>query len=219
VSDVVLTNADADHVGGLMSLREGHRFSIHGTPEVLAIVAGNPIFGVLDPGLVRRVPLDPGQSRELKCGLRVETFVVPGKVPLYLEGGGPVTNERSNATVGAEISAEGRQFFYIPGCAEIDEDVARRLRNADLAFFDGTLWTDDEMIATGTGTKTGRRMGHMPVSGPEGSLRRLKELQIRRLVFIHINNTNPMLVAGSVEQQAVAAAGAEVGFDGQEIVL
>jgi len=216
---VVLTSGDVDHIGGLLSLRESHRFSIHATREVLAIIVGNPVFGVLDSEIVKRNVLDPGRPHCLDCGLAIEAFVVPGKVPLYLEGDGPVSNRRSGATVGVVVSAASRRFFYVPGCAEIDDDTARRLENADLVFFDGTLWTDDEMIETRTGTKAGRRMGHMPVSGPMGSLARLKELRVRRLVYIHINNTNPMLVAGSAEQKAVAAAGAEVGFDGQEIVL
>ena len=73
------------------------------------------------------------------------------------------------------------------------------------------------MIVSGTGAKTGRRMGHMPVGGEDGSLAALKALDVKRLIYVHINNTNPMLIAGSPEHEAVGAAGAEVGFDGQEI--
>ena len=155
----------------------------------------------------------------LNTGLAIELFAVPGKVPLYLERGGDVTNTRSDQTVAAEISGNGKRFFYVPGCAEVDRETVTRLKNADLVFFDGTLWRDDEMIATGTGTKTGRRMGHMPVSGPDGSLATLKALGVKRLIYVHINNTNPMLIEGSPEHDEVHAAGAEVGFDGQEIEL
>ena len=96
--------------------------------------------------------------------------------------------------------------------------MRERLSRADALLFDGTLFTDDEMIRTGTGTKTGRRMGHMPIDGEGGSLAALSGLASRR-IFVHINNTNPILVDGSPERRRVEAAGWEVAEDGLEIVL
>ena len=90
---------------------------------------------------------------------------------------------------------------------------------APLVLFDGTLFTDDEMIRQGVGAKTGRRMGHMPVSGADGSLEALSRLGIGRLIYTHINNTNPLLIDGSPERRAVEAAGAEIACDGMEIIL
>jgi pyrroloquinoline quinone biosynthesis protein B len=106
----------------------------------------------------------------------------------------------------------------VPGAAAITPAVQQRLERADVVFFDGTLFTDDEMIATGTGAKTGRRMGHMPLDGPDGSLAALNGLRARR-IFVHINNTNPILIDGSPERERVVAAGWEIAEDGLEIVL
>jgi pyrroloquinoline quinone biosynthesis protein B len=86
-------------------------------------------------------------------------------------------------------------------------------------LFDGTLWTDDEMIQSATGIKTGTRMGHMSVSGPEGSIAALADFDIARKIYVHVNNTNPILLDDSPERAAVTAAGWEVAHDGMEITL
>ena len=99
------------------------------------------------------------------------------------------------------------------------DDLAARLCGAELVLFDGTLWTDDEMIRAGTGTKTGRRMGHMSVDGPDGTLAAFRDLDVRRKILIHINNSNPILLRDSAERETARAAGWEVAFDGMEITL
>ena len=106
----------------------------------------------------------------------------------------------------------------MPGAAAITPALRARLSRTDVALFDGTLFTDDEMIRKGTGTKTGRRMGHVPIDGGGGSLEKLAGLSGRR-IYIHINNTNPVLVDGSAERRQVEAAGWEIAEDGMEIVL
>ena len=110
-------------------------------------------------------------------------------------------------------------FHFIPGCARITPEIRRRIENSPLLFFDGTLWTDDEMIASGLGTKTGQRMGHMSMFGPEGSMASLASLEIGRRIFIHVNNSNPALLADSIERLQLEKAGWEVAFDGMEIDL
>jgi pyrroloquinoline quinone biosynthesis protein B len=96
-------------------------------------------------------------------------------------------------------------------------ELARRLRGADLVFFDGTLWRDDEMISAGIGQKTGRRMGHMSLAGKGGTLEAFATLAVRRKILVHLNNSNPVLLADSPERSEVEAAGWEVGFDGMEV--
>jgi pyrroloquinoline quinone biosynthesis protein B len=214
-----LTNADIDHIGGLLSLREGHRFTVHATGDTLEVLKQNTVFDVLAPNIVSRSRLEIDAVQQITPEMAVECFMVPGKLPLYLEGAAPETSMRSGNTIGVKVTAGTKYFYYIPGCAELDAETRARIANAALVFFDGTLWTDNEMIASGTGQKTGRRMGHMPVGSAEGSLSVLTRLGIGKLVYTHMNNTNPMLLEGSEEHRAVVAAGAEVGYDGMEISL
>lgn len=219
IAQVILTNADIDHVGGLLTLREAHAFTIHATAETLGILGANSIFGVLPQSTVPRRELHIGVRQPIADGLAIECFMVPGKLPLYLEGNKPDTSLKSGNTIGVTVFSDQAALHYVPGCARLDEETMARLKGARLVVFDGTLWTDDEMIVSGIGTKTGRRMGHMPVSGADGSLALLLELGIERLVYTHMNNTNPMLIEGSPEHRAVVAAGAEVARDGLEITL
>ncbi len=219
ICSVVLTNGDVDHIGGLISLREGARFQMFATPEILGILGSNSVFQVLSEPLTPRKAIHLEEPFEAAPGVTVTPFAVPGKVALFLEGGGNLkTDERSGNTIGLEVKGrDGRVFFYIPGCADIDAELVRRISGASLVFFDGTVWHDDEMAERGVGTKTGRRMGHLPVSGKDGSLARLRAAGVKRAVYVHINNTNPMLIDGSPEARAVAAAGYAVGHDGMEV--
>ena len=114
-------------------------------------------------------------------------------------------------------SASGRHFFYIPGCARLDDALRARIKGAPLLFFDGTLYANDEMIAQGLLNKTGERIGHMNMSGDGGSIAELAPLGIGRSIFIHINNSNPVLREGSPERVAVEGAGWEVAYDGMEV--
>ncbi len=225
---VVLTNGDVDAIAGLLSIRERQALALYATGRVLAILAANPIFEVLAPDTVDRRRLlleEPTALREREgrpLGVTVEAFPVPGKVPLYLEGEEPRldTARLGEETVGLKVSDNaGRSFFFIPSCAEMLPALAERLKGAELVFFDGTLWRDDEMIREGSGTKTGRRMGHMSVSGEAGAISAFAGLGVRRKVFLHINNSNPLLLADSPERAVAAAAGWEVAADGIEVVL
>lgn len=229
IAGVVLTNGDVDAIAGLLTLRESWPLALYATPRVLEVLAANSIFNVLAADPVARRPMALGQATALAArdgsplGLSVEAFSVPGKVALYLEGAGIERQlaQRSEDTIGLAISetATGKRFYYIPGCAALDEELAARLRGASLLFFDGTLWRDDEMIRAGLGAKTGQRMGHLSLSGPAGSIAALAPLGIARKLFIHINNTNPILCLGSPERQAVEAAGWEVARDGLALEL
>jgi pyrroloquinoline quinone biosynthesis protein B len=215
---VVLTGGEIDQVTGLLSLREREPFSILATEATLAALADNPMFGALSCELVTRRTVAPGEPLALPGGLAAELFTVPGKVPLYLEGENPDTASETASNVGVEISAAGARIAYIPGAAAVTAAMRERIARADVVFFDGTLYRDDEMIASGTGSKTGRRMGHMPIDGADGSLAALGTLAGRR-IYVHINNTNPILVAGSPERMAVERKGWEIAEDGMEIVL
>ena len=216
IAAVILTGAEIDQTAGLLTLRERQPFRLLATAATHGFVAGNPMFSALQPDLVPRLTIAPGERFEPLPGIEAELFAVPGKVPLYLEG--DLSKDEADANVGVELRAGTARLIYVPGAAAAPVPVQDRLARADVVLFDGTLYRDDEMILTGTGEKTGRRMGHMPIDGPDGTLATLKGLSGRRLL-IHINNTNPVLIEGSPERAHVTAAGWEVAEDGMEIVL
>lgn len=218
IKAVLLTGAEIDQVTGLLSLREREPFTVCGTAVTLAALADNPMFGALAPDVVTRRAAVPGETIVLPGGLQAKLFLVPGKAPLYLEGENPEIASETAANVGVELSAAGAQITYVPGAAAVTSTMTERIARSDIVFFDGTLFRDDEMIATGTGTKTGRRMGHMPIDGDGGSLAALDGVSVRR-IYIHINNTNPILVDGSPERARVERAGWEIAEDGMEIAL
>ncbi len=218
ISAVLLTGAEIDQTAGLLNLRERSPFTLHATAATLAAVADNPMFGALASDVVTRRVVVPGQRFPLVAGIEAKLFLVPGKVPLYLEGDDPDTASESAANVGVEISDSSSRLIYVPGAAAVTPAIRQRLDGADVVMFDGTVLTDDEMIRTGTGTKTGRRMGHMPLEGRDGSLATLAGLRARR-ILVHINNTNSILVDGSPERMRVEAAGWEVAEDGLKVVL
>jgi pyrroloquinoline quinone biosynthesis protein B len=222
IEAVVLTGAEVDQTAGLLNLRERQPFLLAATAETLGILGTNAIFDVLAPEVVTRRTIEIGKPFVLPSGLTAELFTVPGKVPLYLERGAPQTAEETGANVGIEISAGESRLCFVPGAAAVTPTLQARLQRADVVLFDGTLFSDDEMIASGTGTKTGRRMGHMPINGADGSLAALAGLGSglgKRRIYVHINNTNPILIDGSPQRQRVEAAGWEVAADGMEIRL
>ena len=225
IKAVIMTNGDVDHIAGLINLREGQPFSIYGSDRVLATLNANSVFNVVSPANAPRIilPLDkpiPLTGAGVDLGLTVEAFAVPGKIALYLETEGANFGSRAGDTIGLEIrSRSGKSFFYIPGCAEVDPPLAATIKGAPLIFFDGTLFTDDEMLTQGLSPKTGQRMGHISMSGPQGSIEVFKPLGIKRRIYVHMNNSNPALEDGSAAHRAIEAAGWEVGYDGMEVRL
>lgn len=219
IAAVVLTSGEVDHTAGLLTLRERQPFSLVALPPVHAALVESRIFDVLGADIVPRVAAVPAAPMYIVPSLSIELFPVPGKVPLFLEDDRmPEIGGETGETAGLMAMADGRSLAYVPGCAHLTAPLLERLGEADVVLFDGTLYSDDEMIAAGLGTKTGRRMGHLPIAGENGSLAALAALPGRK-IYIHINNTNPVLIEGSPERLAVERAGVEIAFDGMEIVL
>jgi pyrroloquinoline quinone biosynthesis protein B len=217
IKAVVLTGAEIDQTAGLLSLRERQPFDLYATAETLRAIQANPMFDALAADFVRRQTVSLDRPFKLPGGVEAGLFSVPGKPPLYLEGR-PDAAKSAGVNVGIELRAGDARLVAVPSAAAVDPELVARLSGADLLLFDGTVFTDDEMIQTGTGTKTGRRMGHIPVNGADGSLAALGSLSSRR-VFIHINNTNPILIEDSPERRHVEAAGWQVAHDGMELQL
>jgi len=221
IAGVILTNGEVDAVAGLLSLREGWPFGIYAHERVHSILRSNSIFNVLNPDLVKRIPVamdvafEPLLPDGTPSGLVVEAFEAPGKAAWYLEG---ISDEQPGDTLGLTIRdrADGDSLVFLAACARVTPEVEARLRDVPLVFFDGTLWRDDEMIAQGLSKKTGQRMGHIAM---EATIPALSDSGIGRKVFLHINNSNPALLPGSPERQQAEAAGWLIPSDGMEIKL
>jgi pyrroloquinoline quinone biosynthesis protein B len=216
ISAVVLTNGDIDHIGGLLSLREQHRISVWASERVLHQIDSNPMFAALNRDLVTFKIIPAGKRFSPAAGLEFEAFEVPGKVPLYRESEAGHAVSRDGNTIGLHVRGNGKTLSYVPGCGDIDDQLTDDLAETDVLLFDGTLCTDNEMIVSGTGQKTGRRMGHVPVSE---SMSRLALPNAKARYFVHMNNTNPLLIEGSTERRAAEAQGWIVSHDGLEITL
>jgi pyrroloquinoline quinone biosynthesis protein B len=227
IQGLFLTNGDLDHCLGLFSLRESHPLVVHATEPVFrGLTEGNVLYRTLQrfPGQVTWRPLKPGREDEVPgaggrpSGLLAEPVPVPGKPPIHLEGLHAPSPEDA---IGLRLREErsGRVLAYFSGVAAVTDAVRAALTDADAVFFDGTFWSSDELIGLGVGDKRAEQMAHLPVGGPAGSLARLAGLRARHRVYIHVNNTNPLLREDAPERATVTAAGWTIAHDGLDLEL
>jgi pyrroloquinoline quinone biosynthesis protein B len=220
VAGVLLTDAEIDHTAGLLLLRESATpVRVFGDAGVeRALRDGFPVLRMLERYCgAEWETLEPERVTPLAgSSLTVEPFPVGGDAPLYLSGSG------------VELQATGFVFrdragggvaTYVPGLARLDDDVIGRFASSDLVLVDGTFWREDELPGLGISTRGAQDMGHVPLSGPGGTLEALAGLERPRKVLVHINNTNPILLEDSPEREAVLRAGVEVAYDGLEFEL
>lgn len=214
---VILTDAELDHTLGLALLREARSLTVYASEAVERVLEDDscllPTTRAFAEITVRRLALNVETS--LPGGLTVEVFAVPGDAPRFARA------QNEGHTVGLVLreTATKKSVVFVPGCGAIDDHVRARLAGADLILFDGTFWGDDELIALGISSRTARAMGHVPISGPGGSLETLSALTPARRVYTHINNSNPILIEDSPERRAVIDAGLIVGTDGAEFLV
>jgi pyrroloquinoline quinone biosynthesis protein B len=216
---VVVTSGDVDHIAGLLTLRERSSFDLFATAAVHAGLASDAVFRALAPNLVKRKPMRLDECCDTGVGLAITPFAVPGKTPLYREGATVDLGTETEDVIGLEISARGARALYVPGCARVTRALLDRAAGADALLFDGTTFTEDEMPTLGVSEKTAARMGHLPMSGPDGSLRALADCTARRKIYIHINNTNPVLIEDGDQRAEVERSGWSVAHDGMTIDL
>jgi pyrroloquinoline quinone biosynthesis protein B len=228
IAGVILTNGEIDAVAGLLSMREGWPFTIYAHPRVLSILKTNSIFNVLSEKNVRRQQIEMDEAFEpalpdgSPSGIEVLPFAVAGKGAWYLEGQAHPAGETGDGdTLGLRIldKASGKYFYFLAACANVTDDLKSRLNGASAIFFDGTVWRDDELIVAGLGNKTGQGMGHIAMSGANGAIESLAGLDIDRKMFLHINNSNPVLLRDSAERATAERAGWQIPADGTEITL
>lgn len=223
IEGALLTNADLDHVLGIFILREGGVLHLHAPAAVRkALDKGLRISEVLKAygGVDWHIP--PSQPEPLlksdgsESGLLYQAFEVPGKLPRYAG-----SQALPGSAVGYLLKDEktGGKLAFLPDVADLPVKVLEMLGDCDALLLDGTFWDDNEMPKTGTGTLTASQMAHLPLGGPQGSLEILRKLSIARKIYLHINNTNPILDVSSPEYKKVKEAGVEVGMDGMEFEL
>jgi pyrroloquinoline quinone biosynthesis protein B len=224
IAAVLLTNADLDHVLGLFNLRESGPLVVHASPAVRrSLNDGLNLDAVLGSynGIEWREP--PGDLAPLNypngtpSGIHYAALVVPGKPPRYCPDAKPSPGD----AVGYRFvdTTTGGRAVVIPDLGGLDEVVIHEIGNADLLLLDGTFFDADEMTRAGVGHATAAQMGHVPIGGPLGSLARIAVLTAVRRVYVHINNTNPILLENSPQRSAVESAGIEIGLDGMHFDL
>ena len=225
IAAIFLTDADLDHTLGLLILREGLRRTIYATATVRQALTEGVAFV---PALRHYCDIDWREpateltpllhSDGLPSGLSYAACVVAGHPPLYM---GPHTEPQPGDRVGYRFVDErtGGRLLYFPGLAALQDPVRDLLADCDALLLDGTFWSEHEMVETQTGRKNATEMGHLPVGGPQGSLSQIATLPIKHRIYVHINNTNPILIENSPEHAALKEMGVEVGWDGLEFTL
>jgi pyrroloquinoline quinone biosynthesis protein B len=227
IQAIVLTNGDLDHCLGVFSLRESHPICVYATDRVRhGLTDGNVVYRTLQrfPGQVTWRRLETGREQDLLCsdgapsGLTIEPVPAPGKLPVHLEGLMPPDPE-DNVGLRIRDTRTGGVLGYFSAIGRLDDRIRAALKGLDCVLFDGTFWSNEELSGPGLMEKTAEELAHLPIGGEGGSLRELSRLESAHRIYIHINNTNPILVEDSPERHAVEAAGCRVAHDGLQVTL
>ncbi|EOQ69297.1 pyrroloquinoline quinone biosynthesis protein PqqB [Acinetobacter pittii] len=223
ITSVILMDSQLDHTTGLLTLREGCPMNVWCTEMVHQdLTSGFPVFNMLKHwnGGLQYHEINPTQA------FKVDGFENLEFLPLIIKSAAPPysphrhdPHDGDNIALIIKDHKTQKQLFYAPGLGKIDDQIMQIMQSSDCVMIDGTLWTDDEMQQTGVGTKTGREMGHLYISGEGGSLSYLNQLTTPKKVLIHINNTNPILNENSSQFAELKANGVEVAYDGMQIEL
>ena len=221
VSAVLLTDAELDHTLGLLLLREGRAVEVHATPAVReTLCEGTGLLRTLERYCaVDWRPVVPGDEVPLgspDSGLTYRAFDVPTTKRARFGPG-----QERGRVVGYRVTdtRSGRALVYLPGVQQLTADVRAQLDGCACLLVDGTCWRNDELIRLGLAGKTAREMGHLPIDGPDGSLEQLARLRVERTIYVHINNSNPVLLDDSPERRLVEERGMEVAMDGLEVQI
>lgn len=230
VSSILLTSADVDCVMGLLHLREFQPLHIFSTLSVKRILnEENGLFRVLARSnppvrwdtlqLDRLFPLAPPSAPGNKDGFFCTAVSLMGSFPDYVSESLRRNLPQEEAVIGLQLLQKDKRMFFAPSLPGVGEGWQRFMDESNLALVDGTFWKDDELISAKRSRKTAREMGHLPLSGDRGLLRRPFRLGKTRRVLIHMNNTNPVLNDESAENRAAREAGWEIAYDGMEFEL
>lgn len=216
IAGMLLTDANVDHIGGLVTLRQAgeHRFTVRSSRVVREIATAQPAFQPFasephrwletDEGILEPAVGDPVGSE-----LIVRAIPVPGLTP----GFAGRQSVRGAVTAYALGPPGGKTLLFAPVFSAVDARLAAEIRSADVAFLDGSFYSDREMLETGAGDKRATALGHAPLGGPHGTLAAIG-LAHRRCFVTHVNNTNPILDPASAAAAVLAQHNVEVAADG-----
>ena len=226
IAGAVLANADVDHILGLLLLRELQPLRIHATASVRRILLeDNSMFKMLQriPNQTAWTDFETGKQFHLcnaqgeDSGIRCQAWSLSAHYPAYVTTARQSQLAPGEASLGFILeSPSGSRFAYMPAVPQVDDALLEQLDSCEVLLFDGTFWSDDELIRVQGGGQTARHMGHLPV---ENILTRLAGVRRPRKIFLHINNTNPMLDEASPQYRQVRGAGWEVAEDGWQFDL
>jgi len=216
IEAVLLTDSELDHALGLLLLREAGAVRLYATPSAYKTLAeGSGVVRTLERYCpVEWAAVTPGAETPLAGGLTFRAFDVPTTKKDRFGIGGT-----EGRVVGYRLTDQrsGGTLVYLPGVQTLGPEVRAEIAGCDCLLIDGTCWSDDDLPRLGLAAKTSREMGHLPIDGPDGSLALLPDLGVRRTIFVHMNNTNPILLPGSPERRIVEERGMEVAADGLEV--
>ena len=214
IAGIVLTSADLDQVLGLLLLREFQPLRVYATALVRQALEADSFFHMLRrvPGQLTWIEIAPGKSFALGEGICCTPIPLQGSLPFYARD--LAQGDTSQASIGLLFESDGRRVAYTPSLPEISDSLRALYESCNVILVDGTFWSDAELSRTQDGTPLARAIGHIPMSGEEGTLSLLKSVQRPQKVFIHINNTNPVLDPSSPERKAVEDAGWQIANDG-----
>jgi pyrroloquinoline quinone biosynthesis protein B len=228
IEGILLSNGDLDHTLGLLCLRESHPLVVYATEPVRrGFVEHNVLYRTLQrfPGQVSWRTLPIGTEVELSkgggepSGLSVQALAVPGKIPLHLEGLETAPSDGDNVGFRIRERSSGRVLVYLSAVGRLTREVLSHAERVDCLFFDGTFWSEDELRELGASEKRAGEMAHLPIGGESGSLAALGGLRTPLRIYIHLNNTNPVLREDSPERATVERAGWQIARDGMELTL
>jgi pyrroloquinoline quinone biosynthesis protein B len=218
IQGIILTTADLDQTLGLLLLREFQPLTVYSTALVRQALESNSFFAMLDrvPRQLTWIQIKPGVPFPLgKTGIVCTPIPLPGEMPFYARQLGPC--EPGQASLGLLLEAGGQRIAYTPSLPRITENLRSVYEACQAILVDGTFWSDTELSDTHSGTPLARAIGHIPMSGEDSTLALLSDLNVPQKIFVHFNNTNPVLDPRSEQYRAVIDAGWQIGYDGWQM--
>ncbi len=217
IQGIILTSADLDQVLGLLLLREFQPLTIYSTGVVRRVLEANSFFRMLErvPDQLTWVEIHPGKAFMLDDHVTCTPMALSGSLPHYARA--LAAEGQGEASLGLLLEADGRRLAYTPSLPEVTDTIREMYDSCDVILVDGTFWSDAELSRTHSGTPLARSIGHVPMSGDDGTIALLAGTSARQRIFVHINNTNPVLDTRGPEYKYVSDAGWKIGHDGWQL--